>query len=202
MAGSRKDVRARLLVAALDLFAERGFDGTTTADIAQRANVAERTYFRHFSDKREPLFDGEDALQRDLTTAIATVPGNPPPLATLLEAFLLLVPSLESNHELKKRRQQVISATPELRERELTKEAGLVRCVAVALEDRHVRPPLAALSAASGVAVLSRVRLDRLGGNPRDYPTLLIRAFADLRAVLEELPPHAAESRQSVPEPG
>ena len=54
MAGSRKDVRPRLQRAALELYAERGFDRTTAADIAALAGVTERTYFRHFPDKRGP----------------------------------------------------------------------------------------------------------------------------------------------------
>jgi AcrR family transcriptional regulator len=184
MAGSRTDVRARLLRAALDLFSERGFDGTTAAAIAERANVTERTYFRHFPDKREALFDGEDALQRDLAGAIANVSVGLTPMATLLEAFLSMAPSFESDRDLKRRRQVVIAAAPALRERELTKEQRLVTCVTLALEERQVRTPVASLVAACGIAVLSRVRLEWLGGDPRDYATLLSEAFADLRTAL------------------
>ena len=183
MAGSRRDVRARLLRAALDLISERGYERTTAADIAERADVTERTYFRHFADKREALFDGEEDLQRALTDAIKDVPAGLSPTETLLQAFISMIPALTHDGELKKRRQVVISAAPELRERELTKEAHLTSSVADALEIRGVRAPVAALAAASGIAVLSRARLDWLAGVCDDYAVLLTTGFANLRAV-------------------
>jgi AcrR family transcriptional regulator len=186
MAGSRKDVRARLLRAALDLFSERGYDRTTAADIARRADVTERTYFRHFSDKREALFDGEEDLQQALAEAVADVPAGLSPSETLLQAFLSMIPALEHNGDLKKQRQVVISAAPELRERELAKEAHLTSCVAKALEARGVRGPVAALAAASGIAVLSRARLAWLAGASDDYAALLATGFADLRAAVQD----------------
>ena len=53
------DARGRLMQAALELYGERGFEQTTVAEIAQRAGLTERTFFRHFADKREVLFSGE-----------------------------------------------------------------------------------------------------------------------------------------------
>jgi AcrR family transcriptional regulator len=185
MAGSRTDARARLLRAALDLFSEHGYEQTTAADIAARADVTERTYFRHFPDKREALFDGEEELQRALAAAIADVRGNLSAAESLLQAFISMIPALTHDRELKKRRQVVISAAPELRERELTKEAHLASCVAQALQTRGVRRPVAALAAASGIAVLSRARLEWLAGASDDYAALLTTGFADLRAVQE-----------------
>ena len=183
MAGSRRDVRARLLRAALDLFTERGYERTTAADIAERADVSERTFFRHFADKRETLFDGEEDLQRALTAAIADAPAGLSPAKTLLQAFISMIPALTRDGELKKRRQVAISAAPELRERELTKESHLASCVANALEARGVHAPVAALAAASGIAVLSRARRDWLAGVSDDYATLLTNGFANLRTV-------------------
>lgn len=95
MAGSRKDVRLRLQRAALELYAERGFDRTTAADIAALAGVTVRTYFRHFPDKREVLFDGEAALQAALADAVSNARADLPPLPALLEAFLSAVPMFE-----------------------------------------------------------------------------------------------------------
>src|ERR1700679_2432751 len=95
MAGSRKDVRLRLQRAALELYAERGFDRTTTADIAALAGVTERTYFRHFPDKREVLFDGEAELLSALAGAVLAAPADLPPLPALLAAFLSVVPTFE-----------------------------------------------------------------------------------------------------------
>ena len=78
MAGSRKGVRQRLQHAALELYGERGFDRTTAADIAALAGVTERTYFRHFPDKREVLFDGAAALAASLADAVLNAPAGLP----------------------------------------------------------------------------------------------------------------------------
>jgi AcrR family transcriptional regulator len=185
VAGSRKDVRLRLQRSALELFSERGFDRTTAAEIAALANVTERTYFRHFPDKREVLFDGEAAMQRSLADAVANSPAGLAPLPMLLEAFLSVVPMLESDRELKGRRHRVISATPELQERELTKLAHLTDAIAVALEHREVPSHIAPLAATCGIAALTRVRLEWLAGDTRDYPALLADAFADLASLFD-----------------
>ena len=140
MAGSRKDVRLRLQRAALELYAERGFDRATAADIAARAGVTERTYFRHFPDKREVLFDGEGVMQTALITAVASAPADLPPLPALMDAFLAAVPIFERDREAKQFRHRIISATPELQERELMKMAHLTAALADALEQRAVPP--------------------------------------------------------------
>src|ERR1700685_2866643 len=101
MAGSRKDVRLRLQRAALELYAERGFDRTTAADIAALAGVTERTYFRHFPDKREVLFDGEAETRAAIVDAVSGVPAGRPPLPALLEAFLAAVPVFEQDRAVK-----------------------------------------------------------------------------------------------------
>ena len=183
MAGSRKDVRLRLQNAALELYAERGFDRTTAAEIAALAGVTERTYFRHFPDKREVLFDGEAVMQTSLVDAVANAP-ELQPLPTLLHAFLSVVPRFESDRALKERRHRVISATPELRERELMKMAHLTDAIRSALEQRDVPRTFASLAATCGIGVLTRVRLEWLAGTPRDYPSLLNDAFGDLNLLL------------------
>ena len=184
MAGSRKDVRLRLQNAALALYDERGFDRTTAAEVASLAGVTERTYFRHFPDKREVLFDGEAALQTSMIEAVAAAP-ELEPLAVLHHAFLSLVPQFESDRAPQQRRHRVISATPELRERGSMKLARLTEVVAGALERREVPPPLAFLAAACGIGVLSRVRHEWLAGSPHSYPVLLADAFADLDLLVD-----------------
>src|ERR1700684_1766734 len=103
MPRSGKDGRRRLRAAALELYRDRGSDHTTTAEIAARAGVTERTYFRHFPDKREVLFDGEADLQTALVEAVADAPALPP-LPMLLHAFLSVVPRFQSDRALKERR--------------------------------------------------------------------------------------------------
>ena len=180
MAGSRKDVRLRLQRAALELYAERGFDRTTAADIAALAGVTERTYFRHFPDKREVLFDGEADMRTALVDAVLNAPPGLPPFPTLLEAFLSVAPMFERDLAVKALRHRIVSSTPELQERELMKLAHLTDALTEALEQRAAPPGLASLAAACGTAVLTRARLQWLAGSQRDYATLLTGTFAEL----------------------
>ena len=70
----------RLVVAAVDLFTEQGYDATTVAQIAERAGVTKSTFFRHFSDKREVLVAGQAALSQLLAKGIAEAPVGASPL--------------------------------------------------------------------------------------------------------------------------
>ena len=125
MAKKEGDVRTRLHGAALELFRERGYDRTTAAEIAGRAGVTERTFFRYFPDKREVLFDGEALVREALTTSIADTPAGLGPLDTLFRAFQALQPMLEDRRSYAKPCQDIIAATPALHERELMKIAAL-----------------------------------------------------------------------------
>jgi len=180
MAGSRKDVRLRLQRAALELYAERGFDRTTAADIAALAGVTERTYFRHFPDKREVLFDGEADMRTALVDAVLNAPAGLPPLPMLFAAFLSVAPMFERDRAVKELRHRIVSSTPELQERELMKLAHLTDALTEALEQRAAPPGPASLAAACGTAVLTRARLQWLAGSQRDYATLLTDTFAEL----------------------
>jgi AcrR family transcriptional regulator len=157
--------RARLREAALELYLERGYEQTTTAQIAARAGVTERTYFRHFADKREVLFDGEAELRAILVDAIATAPDGSAPLPTLVRAFVAAVPLLVANRPVAQRRAQVIAVTPALQERAYAKTAALIDTLANALAERGIAPPTARLAALVGMAVFDRA--SRLwGGDP------------------------------------
>lgn len=203
VAASRKDVRQRLRAAALQLYAERGFDRTTAADVALLAGVTERTFFRHFPDKREVLFDGEEALQASVVQAVAQAPGSAP-LDVLRQALTSLVTTFEVDREAQQHRHRVISATPELRERGAVKRDHLTEAIAEALQRRGTAPHLAPLAAACAVAALSRARGDWLAGSPRTYADLLSDAFDDLRRIgetpgVDGAPPHASPNRDSSP---
>src|SRR5271154_2258351 len=125
MPRSGADARRRLQQAALELFRERGYEATTTAEIAARAGVTERTFFRHFPDKREALFDGEDAFRAALTDAVLAAPHGATPLAALLFAFRTVEQTLQNNRPVTEPRQAVIARTPALQERVRTKTSGL-----------------------------------------------------------------------------
>src|SRR5579871_2964583 len=124
MARWEPDSRGRLRRAALELYGERGFEQTTVAEIAARAGLTERTFFRQFADKREVLFAGSEALEQRLVEAVAEAPDPLSPIAAVargLEAVGAALPA----RELARARQEVIAANAELRERELAKLASL-----------------------------------------------------------------------------
>ncbi len=153
MPRSREDARHRLKTAALELYRERGYDRATAAEIAARAGVTERTFFRHFPDKREVLFDGEVELHDALSTAIAEAPDTLGPMEGLLLAFRSIQPMLEDNRPFTEPAREVIARTPALQERQLAKAASTTAAVAAALRRRGVDANLATLAAGTGMAV-------------------------------------------------
>lgn len=148
-------VHRRLQQVALELFRERGYDQTTAAEIAALAGVSERTFFRHFSDKRDILFDSEASLRTALTQAIASAPGDLAPMQILLIAFQAVEVIFENNRPFAEPRNAVIAATPALRERELAKIASLTSELALALEQKGVDGKLSILAAQAGMAAFN-----------------------------------------------
>lgn len=157
MPRSGKDARRRLQQAALALFRERGYDHTTTAEIAAQAGVTERTFFRHFPDKREVLFESQEKLAAALTRATSEAPQDLSPMAVLRLAFLAIAPTLEENRAYSLPRQELIDQTPILKERELAKLDTLSRTLASALKHRGVDEFRAQLAARSGMVVFAFV---------------------------------------------
>jgi AcrR family transcriptional regulator len=146
------DGQGRLEQAALELYLERGYDQTTVAEIAARAGLTERTFFRHFADKREVLFKG-DLLAKAMTDAVDETPEATSPLDTIGIALESVSEFFADRREHARKRQIVIAANPALQERELIKLAGLGTALASALRDRGVAPATASLVAETGVAV-------------------------------------------------
>src|SRR5213075_2004618 len=131
--------RERLVVAAVDLFTEQGYDATTVAEIAERAGVTRSTFFRHFSDKREVLVAGQETLSRLLADGIAEAPAGASPLeavaAGLERASSALGPA---NRELGPRITAAVAASTELQERDALKQVGLAAAMTAALVARGV----------------------------------------------------------------
>src|SRR3989440_2677122 len=117
MARWEPDSRGRLEQAALDLYGERGFENTTVAEIAARAGLTERTFFRHFADKREVLFWGAGTLQELLVSAVASAPDSAAPIDAVAGALEAAGALLQERRESARQRQTVIAANAELRER-------------------------------------------------------------------------------------
>src|SRR5579863_1790104 len=157
------NARGRLELAALELYSERGYDQTTVAEIAKRAGLTERTFFRHFADKREVLFYGAGMLQDWLVAGIEDAPAGRPPIDAVGASLEAVARSLEERRDLARQRLAIVTATPELQERELIKLANLSAALAEALRRRGVPDPGASLAAEAGVAVF-RVAFQRWAG--------------------------------------
>ncbi|MFF1380049.1 TetR/AcrR family transcriptional regulator [Streptomyces sp. NPDC058308] len=149
--------RERLVVAAVDLFTEQGYDATTVAQIAERAGVTKSTFFRHFPDKRELLVAGQETLSRLLAEGIAEAPGNASPLeavaAGLERASSAMGPT---SRELAPRLKAAVAASTELQQRDALKSVSLAAAVTTALVARGVPDPTAALASELGLLAFKR----------------------------------------------
>ena len=177
MAKIEAELRVRLQQAALKLFRERGYDRTTASEIAARTGVTERTFFRHFPDKREVLFDGEAVLRMKLTDSIAAAPAGLGAVAVLFRAFRTVEVLLENNRPYSVPRQEVIATTPALQEREFAKHAALADALAAALKARGVSDLGALLAARIGMAAFVQATTAWL-----DEPRLSLGERLDLAA--------------------
>jgi len=178
------NARGRLEQAALELYVERGYEQTTVAEIAERAGLTERTFFRHFADKREVLFAGAGTLQDLLVTAVAGAPDAVAPLEAVAAALEAAGALLQERREYSRRRQSVIDANPALQERELIKLAALASALAGALRRRGVTGPAASLTAEAGIAVF-KIAFERwIGGTSQPgLPQLIRESLDELKAV-------------------
>ncbi|MEU6058380.1 helix-turn-helix domain-containing protein [Streptomyces sp. NPDC047097] len=178
------DAPGRLAAAALDLFEERGYENTTVIEIAERAGLTKSTFFRHFPDKREVLFD-KGTVTGLLAEGIASAPPEAGPLDTVADALDALGRSFftADRREFSGRRQAVLNAHPELREREALKRLDLTASMAEALHRRGV-PTLNARVAAQLGTLVWEVAYDQwIGtGNGEDFGPLVRQALAAVRA--------------------
>ncbi|MEV4327387.1 TetR/AcrR family transcriptional regulator [Microbispora rosea] len=178
------NARGRLAKAALELYVERGYEQTTVAEIAKRAGLTERTFFRHFADKREVLFSGSDALREHLADAVAGAPESMAPIDAVAAAFEKVGVLFEEGRERSLQRQSVIAANAELRERELIKLAWWSATLADTLRRRGVADPAASLAAEAGVAAF-KVAFERWISGPAepDLSQIVRESFDELKAV-------------------
>ncbi len=183
------DARGRLAKAAMELYAERGFEQTTVAEIAARAGLTERTFFRHFADKREVLFYGMERLRDLLARAVADAPASATAMDAVGAAFEAAGAIFQENPERVRLRDAIVSKNAELRERELIKLAAMAAAVASALRDRGIPEPAASLAAEAGVAVF-KVAFARWISDPGqpDLPAIFRESMTELRGALADSP--------------
>ena len=143
----------RLRDAALELYLERGYDAVTVNEIAERAGLTRRTFFRYFPDKREVLFAGSEQLPRAIAEAVRRVDDTADPVDTVLRALALVGTRMAEHARNTRDRRAVIAASSELQERERTKAAAVIRALADGLHERGVAGSTATLLAQVGFAV-------------------------------------------------
>ena len=136
------------------LFEERGYAGTTVGDIAARAGLTERTFFNHFSDKREVLFAGSEPFVARIAEAARTAPKSQPPLDVVLAAYEATNDFFEQRRPFARRRSALIAAHPELQERELVKMLSVAAAITEILEQRGASATAATLAAQTGGAIM------------------------------------------------
>jgi len=179
------DAEGRFRMAAMELFAEVGYEQTTVAAIAERAGLTSRTFFRYFADKREVLFNGSELLQDAMVTALAGAPAA----ATPMEAIAVALAAAGDFFDQKRRafarqRAVVIAANGELHERELIKLARLSAALGEALRARGLAEPDASLAAEAGIAVF-RVAFAQwvVKAERRSYREIVDASLARLKAL-------------------
>jgi AcrR family transcriptional regulator len=178
------DAQGRMIRAAIELFGERGFEQTTAGDIAERAGVTERTFFRHFADKREVLFDGSETMQRTTYEAILAAPAALSPLDKALAGVTAGGNLLKDRRDHAVRRSRIIAANPSLQERELLKLAAMADTAAEALRTRGVAEPTASLAAHSAVTVFQVAFARWVSADaPPDFADCIAEAAAALHAL-------------------
>lgn len=180
----KPDARSRLERAALELYSERGFQQVTVEEIAQRAGLTERTFFRHFADKREVLFSGAGALQEHLIRALDDAPHSLSAIDAVGKAVEAAIALFRERRPFSRQRQAIIAANAELQEREHIKLASLASALAEGLRRRGVSDPTATLAAEMGIAVF-RIAFERWldETNERDPSQIVRESLNELKAV-------------------
>ncbi|MCX4853591.1 TetR/AcrR family transcriptional regulator [Streptomyces canus] len=194
MARWEPGARERLVVAAVDLFTEQGYDATTVAQIAERAGVTKSTFFRHFPDKRELLVAGQETLSRLLSEGIADAPADASPLeavaAGLERASSAMSRMSRMSRELAPRLKAAVAASAELQERDALKSVSLAAAMATALVARGVPDPTAALAGELGVLAFKRGYAQWSEGDSDgkdDLAGYMLAALDELRAASASL---------------
>ncbi|MGH2849297.1 MAG: TetR/AcrR family transcriptional regulator [Solirubrobacteraceae bacterium] len=139
--------------AAIVLFDQQGYEVTTIAQIAEAAGLTKRTFFRHFSDKREVLFSGSQELEHRWLEGMAGAPVDATPLTAVMAGLDPVAEMFVERHAFARVRSGIIAANPELQERELIKLHRLAGAITAALRDRGVESNAAILAAEAGVTV-------------------------------------------------
>jgi AcrR family transcriptional regulator len=186
MARWEPDTRTRLEQAAMALYLERGFERTTVAEIAERAGLTERTFFRYFTDKREMLFKDSGLLQDHIANAVATAPDSAAPMEAVAAGLEAASIVFQQDVERMRSRQAIIATNAELQARELSKLTALAGAIADALRERGVTDSTAKLSAEAGIVIFKTAFERRISATQplQDWSPLIRESLEELRGVM------------------
>lgn len=191
MVRKAENARERFESAAYSLFGEQGYAATTVPEIAAKAGLTERTFYRYFTDKREVLFWRAGVHQLTIINEIARAPAGIHPLTMVAHAIEAVAPFIDSHRPFVKLRQLLISTHGDLQERELMKLHMLASAVDLALRQRGIQPSLSRVIAEMGAAIwkvaLENWRADEGEGN---FASHVQAALTEFRAGL-----HVSERR-------
>ncbi len=200
MARWEPDACGRLTKAAIELFQEAGYERTTVQEIAARAGLTERTFFRYFADKREVLFSGAKELEKLIVDRIADAPTHASPLDAIVGALEEAAAELEKQRDIHfvRARHALVTKHSELQERELIKLAALAMACTKALHARGVTEPSASLAAEAGMAVF-KIGFERWleDRRPRDFPGHIRAALEALKGITAQTQPRRARPKKN-----
>jgi AcrR family transcriptional regulator len=179
----------RLQGAAIELFQERGYSDVTVAEIADRAGLTKRTFFNHFTDKREVLFAGAQAFEASVLQYLAEAGDDLDPIDAAVTALTRVGLDLARYGDYAQARRELIASSPDLQERNLIKMKSLTTAIAAALGGRHVPSRIASFAAQSAVAIFNAAYDDWADDTTADFSALMRRSLSDLR--------HAISSAQA-----
>jgi AcrR family transcriptional regulator len=174
-----------LVRAAYELYSERGFDDVTVAEIAARAGLTKRTFFRYFADKREVLFSGSADFQENVVAAVISAPEVVAPIDAVVAALAAGGLGLTELGDGARQRQRLIDTSTDLQEREMIKMAGLTTAISDGLELRGISGATASITAQAGVAVFKTAFerwADREGSV--EFAPLVHEALDELRTAI------------------
>lgn len=182
------DARGRLERAAFDLFLERGYDHTTVADISTKAGLTERTFFRHFVDKREVLFARSATLLDVMSNALEQTDPELLPIEAVRVAVEAISKVMYGRLSYARQRQQVIAAHPDLQERDLNKRAALTAALELGLRRRGAPDSTANVAAETGIGIFYGAFVSWLGASrERELVDIVHERFEELKVVTSAL---------------
>lgn len=134
-ARKKQQTRRTIELAALDLFDEHGFDGTTIDEIAAAADIAPRTFFHYFPSKEDVVLADYAVRLEQIVAALKASPSDQAPWPALRSAFRAVAVDYESEHDQLLRRFRIISTTPSVSGRSLLLQATWERTITVAVAE-------------------------------------------------------------------